>query len=101
MVRLAECLAETRLKAGTVCLNPFLRTPLAIAMTYMTLEEMYPGRNILGLGVGVANWLDRAGVNTKKTHSGVREAVQIIRGLFGGETVTLSGKFFHVHDLKM
>ncbi|MGH7905604.1 MAG: LLM class flavin-dependent oxidoreductase [Candidatus Binataceae bacterium] len=101
VIRLAECLEDTALKIGTGCLNPFLRTPLGIAMTYMTLEEMYPGRTILGLGAGVQFWLDRAGVSTRKSHSGVREAVTIIRGLFRGETVALKGKFFNVHDLKV
>jgi alkanesulfonate monooxygenase SsuD/methylene tetrahydromethanopterin reductase-like flavin-dependent oxidoreductase (luciferase family) len=101
ILRLAECLQQTDLRIGTGCLNPFLRTPLGIAMTYMTLEEMFPGRTILGLGVGVAFWLDRAGVNTKMTHSGVREGVQIIRELFRGETVNLDGRFFKVHDLKI
>jgi hypothetical protein len=101
MVRLGECLQQTDLKIGTGCLNPFLRTPLGIAMTYMTLEAMFPGRTILGLGVGLAFWLDRAGVNTRLTHSGVREAVKIIRGLFAGETVNLDGRFFKVHDLKI
>jgi alkanesulfonate monooxygenase SsuD/methylene tetrahydromethanopterin reductase-like flavin-dependent oxidoreductase (luciferase family) len=88
------------IKVGFGCLNPFVRTPLTISMTAMTMEESYPGRLILGLGTGVLGWLDRAGVFTKLTHSGIREGVSIIRTLLRGETSNLSGRFFKVHDLK-
>jgi alkanesulfonate monooxygenase SsuD/methylene tetrahydromethanopterin reductase-like flavin-dependent oxidoreductase (luciferase family) len=88
------------IKVGFGCLNPFVRTPLTIAMSLLTLEESYPGRTILGLGTGLLSWLDCAGVRTKFTHTGMREAVRIIRSILRGEDGALSGKVYKVHDLK-
>lgn len=101
VVQLTQILEQTSdIKVGFGCLNPFVRTPLTISMTAMTIEESYPGRLILGLGIGVLGWLDRAGVLTKLTHSGMREALAIIRTLLQGKEANLEGKFFKVHNLK-
>jgi hypothetical protein len=44
----------------------------------------------------VSPFVDRAGVNTRLTYSGVSKAAKIIRGLFAGETVNLEGRFLKV-----
>lgn len=101
VVQATQILAATsNIKVGFGCLNPFIRTPLTIAMTTMTLEESYPGRFVLGLGTGVLAWLDRAGVLTKLTHTGMREAMSIIRTLLRGEEATFKGRVYSVHNLK-
>jgi alkanesulfonate monooxygenase SsuD/methylene tetrahydromethanopterin reductase-like flavin-dependent oxidoreductase (luciferase family) len=101
VVQATQILEHTsNLTVGFGCLNPFIRTPLTIAMTTMTLEESYPGRFMLGLGIGVLGWLDRAGVLTKLTHTGMREAMTIIRTLLRGEEANLNGKKFKVHGLR-
>lgn len=96
--------ATTTLRLGTWVLGNDFRHPAVVARDAATLDALCDGRFELGLGAG---WmtsdyattgiaLDSPGTRIDR----LREATTIIRGLLAGETVTFSGKFYTVSELK-
>lgn len=91
---LGAALQATQLSFGTVSAPGQRYHPAVIAQAAATLCEMYPGRFWLALGSGEALnehitgdvWPEKA-----KRLSRLREAVDVIRALFAGETVTHDG----------
>ncbi|VTS00668.1 -methylene tetrahydromethanopterin reductase : F420-dependent oxidoreductase, G6PDH family OS=Crinalium epipsammum PCC 9333 GN=Cri9333_4069 PE=4 SV=1: Bac_luciferase [Gemmata massiliana] len=91
---LGAALQATRLPFGSVCC-PFGRYhPAVVAQAAGTLAEMYPGRYWLALGTGQAlNESITGGAWPAKPErrAYLREAVDVIRALWSGETVTHRG----------
>ena len=88
MAQVAAC--TSTLKFGPRVTNPVTRHPAVTASAMASLEEMAPGRTLLGLGTGDSA-LSAIGL------SGVRlielqEYVEAVRGLMAGEQVTYQGK---------
>lgn len=92
---LGAALASTSLPLGTICC-PYRRyRPEIIAQASATLAEMFPGRFWLAVGTGQAlnehvtgdPWPDKA---ERRAH--LAEAVEVIRALWAGETVTHRGR---------
>ncbi|MHA1862090.1 MAG: LLM class flavin-dependent oxidoreductase, partial [Candidatus Ranarchaeia archaeon] len=80
---------------GTCIVSPYKWHPGVLAQTVVSLDEVSPGRMILGLGVGgrALRFLDRWWDRPIRT---IREAIKILRGLFAGDTVTFNGKLFKI-----
>jgi G6PDH family F420-dependent oxidoreductase len=97
--------ATTDLKFGTGVTPPGYRYhPAILAQAAATLEAMYPGRFILGLGAGEA--LNEHIVGGYWPEASVRseilfEAIEVIRGLFGGKVFKHRGKHFTVESAKL
>ena len=85
-----------RLKIVLVALSPYLMHPVHAAMAAATLDEFYPGRVSLCLGVGAPADLASAGVEAKAPLATMREALDICRSLFTGESVKIDGERFRV-----
>ncbi len=85
-----------RLKVTLVAISPYLVHPVHAAMAAATLDEFFPGRVSLCLGVGAPGDLADVGVETRAPLGPIREALQICRALFSGETVQVDGKRFKV-----
>src|SRR3954466_2561604 len=92
---LGAALQATHLPVGTVCC-PFGRYhPAVVAQAAATLAEMFPGRFWLAVGTGQAlnesvtgePWPDKP-----ERRAALREAVDVIRALWAGETVTCRGR---------
>jgi 5,10-methylenetetrahydromethanopterin reductase len=84
------------LKIVLMAVNPFTQHPVQVAMTAATLDELFPGRVSLCLGVGAPVDLKSIGVEAEKPVGVMREAVQVIRALLSGEQVDFEGHFFQV-----
>jgi 5,10-methylenetetrahydromethanopterin reductase len=98
IVRAAAILGATeRLNVALMAMSPFTVHPVYIAMAAATLDEMFPGRVTLCLGVGAPRDLEAAGVSADKPLGLIREAVRLARDLFSGEVVSFEGKHFQVH----
>lgn len=92
-VTMAMVLAATeRLRIGPGITNPFTRHPAATAAALASLYEYAPGRAFLGIGAGGGVTLGPLGLEREKPLLHVREAIEAIRALFGGETVNYSGE---------
>ena len=48
----AIALGTERLRVGTGIVNVYTRNPVLLALTFATLDELAPGRIVMGLGAG-------------------------------------------------
>lgn len=87
----AAGLATSTIKLGTGVTEPYARHPALIAMAMATLEELCPGRAIVGLGAGGPGFPPMAVQRTRPARA-LPEAIQIIRGLLRGERVDFEGE---------
>lgn len=98
---LAYCATRTTtLELGVGVTDPYTRHPALTAMAIATLDEISRGRAILGLGAGVAGF-EELGIERVKPARALREAVELIRALLRGQTVTLDGEVVHFHAGKL
>ena len=81
-----------------VALSPYVVHPVYIAMAAATLNEFFPGRVSLCLGVGAPADLASAGIETEAPVGTMRDAVEICRALFRGERVRVENERFQVRD---
>ena len=81
-----------RLTIGWGIISPFTRHPVQVAMDARVVQEAAgPGRFILGFGTSKI-FLNNAKMQTKKTLGPMRDAVEIVRGVLGGERVRVRGR---------
>jgi 5,10-methylenetetrahydromethanopterin reductase len=80
-----------RLTIGWGIISPFTRHPVQVAMDARVVQEAAgPGRFILGFGTSKI-FLNNAGMQTSKTLGPMRDAVEIVRGVLGGEAFQYTG----------
>jgi 5,10-methylenetetrahydromethanopterin reductase len=87
----AVALATARIRLGTGVTDPFSRHPALTAMAIATLDEISGGRALLGIGAGVSGFRE-LGVDARRSAVAIREAVDLVRRLLAGETVTVKGE---------
>jgi len=76
---------DFRVALGAV--NPFTRHPVVLAMTGSALDEMAPGRIVMGLGTGLPLRLKQMGIPYAPAEAveGVSRAIDQLRLLWAGE----------------
>jgi 5,10-methylenetetrahydromethanopterin reductase len=83
--------ATDRLTVGWGIISPFTRHPVQVAMDARVVQEAAgPGRFILGFGTSKI-FLNNARMQTSKTLGPMRDAVEIVRGVLGGEAFEYTG----------
>jgi 5,10-methylenetetrahydromethanopterin reductase len=88
---LTLCALRTqRIKLGPCVTDPYSRHAALTAMAIATLDEISGKRAVLGIGAGVSGFRE-LGIARDKPGTGLREAVEVIRKLLAGETVTYKG----------
>jgi len=81
----------TRPTVGWGIISPFTRHPVQVAMDARVVQEAAgPGRFILGFGTSKI-FLNNAGISTNRTLGPMREAVEIVRGVLGGDAFEYHG----------
>jgi 5,10-methylenetetrahydromethanopterin reductase len=81
----------TRLTIGWGIISPFTRHPVQVAMDARVVQEVAgPGRFLLGFGTSKI-FLNNVKAQTKKTLGPMREAIEILRGVLGGEAFEYDG----------
>jgi 5,10-methylenetetrahydromethanopterin reductase len=86
-----------RLTIGWGIISPFTRHPVQVAMDARVVQEAAgPGRFILGFGTSKI-FLNNAGMQTSKTLGPMRDAVEIVRGVLGGEAFTYEGSTWNAN----
>jgi alkanesulfonate monooxygenase SsuD/methylene tetrahydromethanopterin reductase-like flavin-dependent oxidoreductase (luciferase family) len=98
----AAALAWTdRLRVGVGLLPVPLRNVALATMEVATLERLFPGRFILGLGHGSQPWMAQAGARVESPLTLLREYVTAMRALLGGERVTTQGRYVKLDDVAL
>ena len=91
--------ATGRVRLGPLVACAGFHPPGLIAKMAATIDEVSGGRFVLGLGAG---WNEREfrafGIPYDHRVSRFEEAFAIVRGLLGGERVTLAGRFWQADD---
>lgn len=90
----------TRLRLGPCVTDPYSRHPALTAMAIATLDELSGGRAVLGIGAGVSGFRELAIARTRPA-AAIREAIDVIRALLRGETVTYRGALITVDGAKL
>jgi len=89
---LAAIAAGTRsILLGPGVTDPYSRHPAVTAATIATFDEMCGGRAVLALGRGGTGFRE-LGITPARPVAALREAVDLVRRLLAGETVTCAGK---------
>jgi 5,10-methylenetetrahydromethanopterin reductase len=81
----------SRLTIGWGIISPFTRHPVQVAMDARVVQELAPGRFILGFGTSKI-FLNNALMQTKKTLGPMRDAVAIVRGVLSGDEFRYEGE---------
>ena len=82
--------ATERLTIGWGIISPFTRHPVQVAMDARVVQELAPGRFILGFGTSKI-FLNNALMQTNKTLGPMRDAVAIVRGVLSGDEFRYDG----------
>jgi probable F420-dependent oxidoreductase len=98
----AAALETERLRLATGVVGIWSRSPVAMALTAVSLSQLCPGRMILGLGLQARSYVeDWHGARYTKTLTAMREYVTILRRILAGERVTLEGEVFRVKNFQL
>ena len=96
--------ATTSLRVSTLVLDNDYRHPVVTAKEAATLDVLSDGRLDLGLGAGwMADDYEQSGIRFDSAGTRIErleEAVTIIKGLFGGEPFSFTGKHYSVKGLE-
>jgi 5,10-methylenetetrahydromethanopterin reductase len=89
-----------RVRIGPGVTNPYSRHPALVATAMATLDELSGGRAVLGLGAGGTN--HRAlGIEREAPVTALRQAVELLRGLWAGSTLTVEGAVVRANQAKL
>src|SRR6516164_1227081 len=75
---------------GWGLISPFTRHPVQVAMDARVVQELAPGRFLLGFGTSKI-FLNNIRMQTSKTLGPMRDAVEIVRGVLGGAAFEYEG----------
>ncbi len=96
----AMALSTSQVQLGTTQVVK-LRSPLVMAQTAATLDELSGGRMVLVLGAYTAKHADRNGVPLTDPLPTLNEYVEAIRRLLRGETVDLDGDVVQMRGARL
>ncbi len=90
-----------RLKVGSGVINNWTRNIGLLAATFLTLDDLAPGRIICGIGAWWDPLARNVGIERRKPLTAMRETVEILRRLLHMERVTYHGEFHHVDGIEL
>jgi len=101
-IPMAAFLAQTaRIRVGAGVVNNWTRNPALLASTFSTLDDLAPGRVILGIGAWWDPLAAKVGIERNRPLTAIRETVEAVRALLADETVTYHGDFVHLDGVEL
>lgn len=97
----AYAAVTSRIKVGSGIVPIWTRNVGLLAATFATLDELAPGRVMLGLGAWWEPLATKVGVDRRKPLRAMRETVEATRRLLAMERVTYQGEFVHLDDVEI
>jgi 5,10-methylenetetrahydromethanopterin reductase len=89
------------IKVGSGVVNNWTRNPALLASTFSTLDDLAPGRVILGIGAWWDPLARKVGIDRARPLLAMRETIEAVRGLLADETVTYQGEFVHLDGVEL
>lgn len=95
-------LAHTRrIRVGLGLMPAPLRNVALTAMEIATVERMFPGRFVPGVGHGVQHWMAQAGARVDSPMTLLREYATALRRLLSGERVSVQGRYVRLDEVRL
>ena len=93
--------ATERIKAGSGVVNNWTRNVALLASTFSTLDDLAPGRVILGIGAWWDPLAQKVGITRRKPLQAMRETVEVVRRLLNDERVSYAGEFVSLDGVEL
>jgi 5,10-methylenetetrahydromethanopterin reductase len=90
-----------KIKVGSGVINNWTRNIGLLAATFLTLDDLAPGRILCGIGAWWDPLARNVGIDRKKPLVAMRETVEILRRLLNMERVTYHGEFVQVEGIEL
>ncbi|PWC03465.1 LLM class flavin-dependent oxidoreductase [Agromyces badenianii] len=90
-----------RLRVGIGVTPMPLRNVAVTAMEIATIERMFPGRLLPGVGHGVQRWMAQTGSRVASPLTLMREYAPALRQLLAGDEVTTSGRYVTLDRVRL
>ena len=90
-----------RIKVGSGVVDCWSRNPARLAATFSTLDDLAPGRVILGIGAWWDPLAKKVGIDRARPLTVMREIVTVVRALLHNETVTFDGTYVHLDGVEL
>lgn len=90
-----------RIKVGSGVINNWTRNIGLLAATFLTLDDLAPGRIICGIGAWWDPLARNVGIERRKPLTAMRETIEVMRRLLALERVTFHGEFHHVEGIEL
>jgi 5,10-methylenetetrahydromethanopterin reductase len=90
-----------RIKIGSGVVNNWTRNVGLLAATFSTLDDLAPGRILLGIGAWWDPLAAKVGIRRHRPVQAMRETVEVTRRLLNMERVTFHGEFVQVDDIEI
>ena len=97
----AYAAVTSRIRIGSGVIPIWTRNVGLLAATFSTLDDLAPGRVILGLGAWWDPLATKVGIDRRHPLRAMRETVQATRRLLAMERVTYHGEFVHLDDVEI
>ncbi len=89
------------INVGSGVVNNWTRNVGLLAATFVTLDDLAPGRILLGIGAWWDPLASKVGISRRKPLQAMRETVEVTRRLLAMEQVTFHGDFVDVDDVRI
>jgi len=89
------------IKIGSGVINNWTRNIGLLAATFLTLDDLAPGRVICGLGAWWDPLAANVGIERRKPLKAMRETIEVFRRLLNMERVTFNGEFHQVENIEL
>jgi 5,10-methylenetetrahydromethanopterin reductase len=90
-----------RIKVGSGVVNCWTRNAGLMAATFVTLDDLAPGRVMLGIGAWWEPLASKVGVRRQRPLAAMREYIEVVRRLIAMQNVTFHGGFVNVEDVEI
>jgi 5,10-methylenetetrahydromethanopterin reductase len=97
----AYAAVTSRIKVGSGVIPIWTRNVGLLAATFSTLDDLAPGRAMMGLGAWWEPLATKVGVHRHRALRAMRETVETARRLLAMERVTFQGEFVHLDDVEI
>lgn len=90
-----------RIKVGSGVINNWTRNIGLLASTFLTLDDLAPGRIICGIGAWWDPLAKNVGIDRSKPLTAMKETLLVLKRLLAMERVTFHGEFIHVDGIEL
>lgn len=102
LVPMAAFAAVTeRIKIGSGVVDCWTRNPARLASTFSTLDDLAPGRVMMGIGAWWDPLAAKVGIQRNRPLRVMREVVTVVRALLHNETVSFEGEYVHLDGVEL